>query len=304
MPTRDVAARAVAHSAVALEGVGIASQDKVLLAINNDGEGPGLVLTEAALEVAASATSHGPRGRMRLLRAIRELKPTTLVTTPCGAADFLARLHIEFLVDPQELGLRRLVLVGELTPARTYRHLADEFDVELRELWCDPTTGAALAHRDPDKETSFTTVEPGAITLAPLGSFMEWTVDGTPSGWVAPTDAGELAAPTNTVGDDVLVRGRWVSLRTIDQALRRIDGITGWTLEVARPGTLDQATLHVVLGRPTLLDNPMWAGRITDAIRGITPIHIGIEFHGDDHATPARVVDHRGHHLGEVRATL
>ena len=72
----------------------------------------------------------------------------------------------------------------------------------------------------------------------------------------------------------------------IDQALSRIDGITSWTLEISRPGTLDHVALHVVLGRATLVENPMWAGRIRDAVASITPIHVDIHFHDEANYAP------------------
>ena len=102
----------------ALEAVGVGPSDRVVLALNNDGANAGVLLARAAAHIAAAVASVGPRGRMRLLRAIRSVEPTTLVMTPCGAADLLARLHLEFLVDPQELGLRRLVVLGEIAEPR------------------------------------------------------------------------------------------------------------------------------------------------------------------------------------------
>jgi phenylacetate-CoA ligase len=302
----------------ALHAVGVGSSDRMVLALNNDGDAAGGLLARAAAGVAGAVASVGPRGRMRLLRAIRAVEPTTLVMTPCGAADLLARLHLEFLVDPQELGLRRLIVLGEIAGAGTYRHLEKEFDVDLSELWCDPWSGAALASRRPTRDGGFTAVRDDAVGLAPVdgaAGLVEWAVRPVwssqhadvhmRSGWVAPcADGTQLPAPVHTIGDHVLARGLWLSLPVIDQALRRIDGITSWTLELSRTGTLDHVELHVVLGRTTLVDNPMWAGRIRDAVAGVTPVHVDVHFH-DEAGYPHRdqVVDFRGHHLGARRSS-
>jgi hypothetical protein len=329
--TPAAAAEAARLTSETLKAAGIGPADRVLAGVNNDGDGAGPVLAQAVAGLARAVALVGPRGRMRLLRAIRAMRPTTLVATPCGASDLLARLHLEFLVDPQELGLRRLLLVGELVDDRTYRHLEAEFDVEVVETWCDPLFGVALAHRRPTAEPAFTPVRPDVVDLASLadddwaepgaGGPVEWAVRPlwldpdadlvVRSGWVSGGPAADgaagdvLPAPAHTVGEHVLVRGRWLSLAAIDRALSLIDGVSGWTLELSRPGTLDQAELHIVLGRPTLLDNPMWAGRIEDAVVGLTPISIAIHLHGPDDYVPAgRVRDHRGHHLGEDRRAV
>src|SRR5207249_11993573 len=55
----------------ALDAVGVGSSDRVVLALNNDGDAAGSLLARAAAGVAGAVASVGPRGRMRLLRAIR-----------------------------------------------------------------------------------------------------------------------------------------------------------------------------------------------------------------------------------------
>jgi phenylacetate-CoA ligase len=320
----DDHAQALLITRRAFEATGIGGRDRVLLAVSNDGDGPGPLMLQALGSLAEAAASVGPRGRMRILNAIRALRPTTLVMTPGGAADLLARLHLEFLVDPQELGLERLVVLGEIVPAPTYHHLAFEYDVELHELWCDPIFGVAVAHRQPIGSGGFTPVEPDAVALAALdhddfvtpgtGGWSEWVVRpvwsssisaALRSGWVAKNDDGPLPVPTHTVGEHLLVRGRWLSLGSVERAFKRIDGVVGWWLEVERTGTLDRVTMHVVLGRETLVNNPMWAGRIRETLRSLTPIDIETQVHGvEDDVASDRFVDRRGHHLGEVRSEI
>ena len=65
---------------------------------------------------------------MRLLAVLRALRPRVWVTTPQGALDLLARLYLEFNVDPMELDLEKIVLVGEIASAGAHRRL-------IRVLW-------------------------------------------------------------------------------------------------------------------------------------------------------------------------
>ena len=106
---------------------------------------------------------------MRQLATIEAVRATTLVATPTGAADFLARLHMEFLVDPLELELRRLVLAGEIADPVTYRHLAAEFGAAVSYLYLDPVFGVGLAAGDAtDSEVGLDPVQPGLLAAAPL----------------------------------------------------------------------------------------------------------------------------------------
>ena len=61
--------------------------------------------------------------------------------------DLLARLHLEFLLDPLDLGLRHIVLTGEIASRRTIRQLAGEFEAAVTEVYADPFSGGALAWR-------------------------------------------------------------------------------------------------------------------------------------------------------------
>ena len=114
-----------------------------------------------------------------------------------------------------------------------------------------------------------------------------------------------LPAPSHTVGDHILIRGRWLSLPRLRAVLSKIDGIGQWRLVVHRDGTLDAASLEVVFMRKTLIDNPMWRSRIADALHAVTPIAIGIDIAPEIAAEVAAPVieDRRGHHLVQQRAT-
>src|SRR5205085_1172328 len=103
-------------------------------------------------------------------------------------------------------------------------------------------------------------------------------------------DGGEgLPLPTGTIGDRVLVRGQWLSMRAVAGALRLIDGIDAWGIEVRREGTLDQVTLAVAFTRPSLAANPMWSGRLRDALYALTPVEITVDVREDAAAVGDRV---------------
>ncbi|NUP01607.1 MAG: hypothetical protein HOW59_27155, partial [Nonomuraea sp.] len=278
----------------------------------------------AAAQVARAAAAVGPRGRMRLHHALTALDATTLVATPTGAMDFLARLHLEFLLDPLDLGLEHVVLTGEIASKRTIGHLAAEFGCRVTEVLSSPFSGGALAFRTAE-DAPLTPLVDGLLTpasltkdapadpAAPLAElvltpFAHSTLGDAVlrTGYVVRPDGPEPPAPAHTVGDHVLVRGVWVSLPRIEKALSKIDGVTGWELGVHRQGTLDAAALTVSFGRASLIGNPMWKSRIEQAVRALTPITITVEVGQDVLETPVPgiVNDRRGHHLGRDRALV
>ena len=111
---------------------------------------------------------------------------------------------------------------------------------------------------------------------------------------------------SNTVGDHLLVRGRWLSLPLLRQALARIDGIAGWCVSAARgEGTLDKLTIQLAYERPSLVENPMWAGRAREAIAAVTPVEFALEtVLAAEGIARESVVDLRGHHPGLDRRAL
>lgn len=326
----DELTTAVDVAAQHLAAAGLRPTDRVVVALNNDGVAAGTMVALAAARVARAVVSAGPRGRMRLLRAIRGSGATALAITPTGGMDLLARLHIEFLVDPLDLGIERILLVGEIPSASCERQLAMEFGAEVGSVFCDPYFGVAVGHRAGGRLVA----TPEHLTLAPLAEDAAVTepVPGEPhelvlrptwsgplgathlrTGWVAietgerPGDgdpAESLPWPTATVGDRVLVRGQWVSMREVTAALRLIDGIEAWGLEVRRDGTLDKAVLRVAFDRPSLTQNPMWAGRLRESMNGLTPVDVEVEVVTDPSEISDRLVDHRGHHLGVDRSAV
>ena len=234
-------------------------------------------------------------------------------------ADFLARLHMEFLVDPLDLELRLLVLTGEIADARTYAHLAKEFGAEVVELFTDPVTSVPVAHRrparaeqldrDPSRDAASGATVPESHRTKEVSPRSRWCTTGTvrwPASGSGPAMSGRhrrdgsVAAPTHTVGDLVLLRGRWLSVAALTKALRAIDGISTWQLRIRRAGTLDAATVTVSFNRESLVTNQMWRGRIEQALSALTPVSIAIEVAPDvvEEVTPPSVVDERGIHLG------
>ncbi|MEU7987981.1 hypothetical protein AB0B56_24215 [Streptosporangium canum] len=316
------AERAGAYAA-ALEAAGVGATDRVVVALSGDGELAGAQWAQAAAEVARAAASVGPRGRLRLHHALDSLRATTLVITPTGAMDLLARLHLEFLLDPLDLGLRHIILTGEIASRRTMPHLAAEFEAEVTEVYCSPFTAVPLGWRS-SEPAPLTLFDPGSVGLAslekdeslvpPYAAGLAEVVVADPvagatlrTGQVVRLAAGDaVPAPEHTVGDHVLVRGVWLSLNRIERALGKIDGVSGWELGVSRQGTLDAATLTVTFNRESLVGNPMWKARVRQALQALTPITIDVEISPQASETALRGVvnDARGHHLGRDRTAI
>lgn len=326
------------RSAAVLTAAGVSAGRRVLVSLNSDGDLAGARLGEAIVETGASAAVVGPRGRMRTLATMRTLRPDVWVATPTGALDFLARLYLEFNVDPVELELGQILVVGEIPSPGTERRLADEFEAQVTNLYCDPIFSAVWAH---GSDGRWSTIGSEGLALAELESdtrvapatataISAATAGSTGSGgkggglseivicpdWPGPFSGqtirtGQLLGRgssffSNTIGDHVLVRGRWLSIPLLRQALARIDGIAGWCVTVSRgEGTLDKLTIQLAYERPSLVENPMWTGRAREAIAAVTPVEFALETElaGEGVAREA-VVDRRGHHLGLDRGQL
>ncbi|MEV4806636.1 hypothetical protein AB0K18_42135 [Nonomuraea sp. NPDC049421] len=299
-----------ARTARALRAAGVGERDRVVVAL---AEPAGSLWAAAAAEVAEAGAAVGPRGRMRLHHALTALRATTLVATPTGAMDFLARLHLEFLLDPLDLGLRTIVLTGEIASKRTMGHLAHEFGARVTEVLASPFGGAALAWRAAEQDP----LTPLADDLLALASPAEDVlIESGPAELVLTTPDAVLrtglvalapgAFPAHTVGEHVLVRGLWLALPRLEKALSRIDGVTGWELAVSRQGTLDTAALTVTFGRESLIGNPMWKARIEESVRALTPISVAVEIAPkvSEAPAPGTVNDLRGHHLGRDRSLI
>jgi hypothetical protein len=310
------------------ERAGLAKNDRVLFAIGQDGAS---VLIQAIAPLVSGVALAAPEGRLRLLTTIRALKPTVLVATPCGAADFLARLYMEFNVDPVELDLHKIILLGEIASPGVVKRVGKEFEAEVAQLYCDPIFGAALACRKKGGDWEF--AEDGALGLAALDrdEILAETIvpaaDGSPlelvlrpvwsaalkdaairTGEVVAGSASDAGLFNHTVGEHVLVRGRWISLPLLRRQLALIDGISGWTLTVDRGDrTLDSASISIVFERETLVSNPMWKSRIQQALGVVTPVRIDVTtelLNPDTPAAKESVADLRKHHLGVGRARI
>jgi phenylacetate-CoA ligase len=305
-----------------LEKAGLAKNDRVLFAVAQDGSPSVGLLAQAAASLTASVAVTAPRGRLRLLSTIRALKPNVLVTTPCGAADFLARLYMEFNVDPVELDLTKIVLVGEIASHGVGKRIGKEFEADLAELYCDPVFGAALAAR---RGSGWELADDHVLALGALGSdeILHEGVSGEGelllrpawsaslsaavirTGQVIKGDAGDAGLFNHTVGEHVLARGQFVSLALLRRQLALIDGIARWTLTIDRGDrTLDNLLLTVSFDRETLVTNPMWKGRIQQAVSAATPLHVEVAtelFAPESGGEKEAVIDLRGHHLGVAR---
>lgn len=308
------------YSSATWAQAGIKSGDRVLVSTVQEGGFPVATTADVLAPLCSGVTYASPRGRLRLLHTIKAFKPTVWVTTPCAALDFLARLYMEFNVDPFELGIEHIVLVGEVASSGAHKRLADEFESVVTDLYCDPIFGAAFALRSKGEMQSGT---PDVLALA---SLTEDAIVSTQ--WDAPGNAeivltlnqidalnnfvvrtGHVFSPDqtvgsfhHTVGDRLLARGRWISLPLMSKSLKLIDGLQNWQLQVERgEGTLDRITLKMGLNRESLIDNPMWSARIREAIAAVTPLAITVETYylsPDDPQPEGLVVDLREHHLG------
>lgn len=314
-----------ARSAATLSAAGVRAGQRVLVSLNGEGDLAASLLADALVELGASAAVVGPRGRMRTLAAIRALRPEVWVTTPTGALDLLARLYLEFNVDPIELELGRILVVGEIPSPGTGRRLAAEFEAELVGLYCDPIVGGVWGQ---GREGRFAIAEPTVLgraelahdaladagTSAPAELVLRPDWDGPLAGCTIRTgqvvlpagDAGSADGSSlfqRTVGEHLLVRGRWLSLPLLRRALAGIDGVAGIGVEVERgEGTLDKLTIRLAFERPSLVENPMWAARAREAIAAITPVEFTVATALADEETPREaILDRRGHHLGVDR---
>ncbi|MCT9934031.1 hypothetical protein N5079_27855 [Planotetraspora sp. A-T 1434] len=303
-------------TASALRSAGVAERDRVVVAL---AEPYGALWASAAAEVAEAAAPVGPRGRLRLHHALMSVGATTLVITPTGAMDFLARLHLEFLLDPLDLGLRHIVLTGEIASRGTLGQLAGEFDASVSEILASPYSGAALGWRasetaplTPSESLRLASLDKDEILDAPYPEgAAELVVTRGDSvlrtGQVGRVTTPDLVpAPEHTVGDHVLIRGVWLALPRLEKALAKIDGVATWELTISRPGTLDAATLTVTFNRAALVGNPMWKARIRESLKATTPVAITVEVAPGvaEASRPGTVNDLRGQHLGRDRTAI
>lgn len=309
-----------AVSRAALAGAGLGPRDRVLIALNQPGSIAVAQLARAAAPLVASVAVTGAAGRLRLLNTIRALKPNALVCTPCGAADFLARLYMEFNIDPLELGLEKILMAGEIASPGTPGRIAKEFEVDLAQLYLDPLCGAALAWR---KGAAWKVAGEGRLALASVGRDEIVAEDAAGdaagelvlrqgdrilrTGQVVAGARGDAGFFNHTVGDHVLVRGRWLSLPLLRRQLSLVDGIASWTLTIDRGSrTLDAARLEIGFERETLVTNKMWKSLVEQAVAAVTPIQVEVttEYTEKGARPPERVQDARGHHLGLKRAEV
>ncbi|MDA2808064.1 phenylacetate--CoA ligase family protein [Nocardiopsis suaedae] len=307
---------------------GVAWGDRVAVALSAEGDQTGALVAESAANAGGRTAVLGPRGRMRSHAAMRAMDATVLVATPCGAADLLARLHMEFQADPLDLGLRRILLAGEIAPDALRRRLAAEFGAEVGDLFIDPLLQVPVAYRPFGTEGAdgFEAALSGTIGLAPLDADTVYEPpypagtaeivtlpDWRPkfhgmvvrTGFTAEPAAGATAVPvpSGTVGERVLVRGRWLPLPRLERELARVDGIGAWELRVSRPGTLDLAELRVAFSRASLIGDRMWTARIEQALASFSPVRIAVvvEDEARDEGGAGRLTDERGHHLARDR---
>lgn len=289
-----------------LVSIGIREDDGVVAALNSDGAGVGVVWSEAASLVAHRSCAIGVRGGTRLSSILESLGATVLVSTPSFVRNLGVRTR-QIGSDPREFGLRSIVLTGEIVADQQIRSIEEMFDARVAEVWSDPIFGAALAHRGPD-DPVFSPVRPALVSTAPVssvdeprgsGSRVEWVVDPVwcralegvriRTGFVGVDDVA-LPTPTNTIGDHVLVRGRWLSHSHLTAVLAGM-GVDRWQLEIGAGLGSDVATLRFE-GDHRERDVRA-ATDLVSAVRiEVLPVPTG------SIGSSGRILDHRGQHLG------
>lgn len=297
MSSADVdAARGI--TATCLAAAGLIDSDRVVVALNNDGAGVGVLWSEAAAQICAAATVTRPDGTRRLLGRLAAADATALICTPTAArqlADFVTR-------DPDaDPGVRRVVLVGEIVGRTDAATIRRSLRCLVSEVWPDPVFGVALAWRDALTSTSFRRGDPRLISTAPITeTAAEWIVHprwaeqlggiSYRSGVVsASSDPSVLDRPRWTTGDQLLVRGRWFSCGSLERTLDSL-GIHDWQLRIERQEAAERIELVV--------DDPTPIAPIAEALRAITPLRVEVR-HAQLPERAARLHDARGHHLDQ-----
>lgn len=287
-------ARAI--TAACLAAAGLLDSDRVVVALNSDGAGVGVLWSEAASRVCAAATVTRPDGTRRLLGRLVAADATALVCTPTAARQIVDVVTAERSLAPC---LRRIVLVGEIVEGPEASALAAALGCLVSEAWPDPVFGVALAWRDALTNTSFRRVEPSVLSVEMVSSSTgEWIVHplwcedlrgiSYRSGIVsASTDPSVLDKPRWTTGDNLLARGRWLSFGSLEQVLDQF-GVERWQLQVRRHGAGEQIELVV--------EGPSSTTRIEEALRAITPLRVDVR-QGHVAERAPRLHDERGHHI-------
>ena len=289
-------------TATCLEAAGVRDHDRVVVALNSDGAGVGVLWSEAAASICAAATVTRPDGTRRLLGRLAAASASTLVCTPTAARQLADAVANEPDLDPH---LRRIILVGEIVGRPDTNSIATALNCLLSEVWPDPIFGVALAWRDALTTTSFRRVDATLVDCAPItASAAEWVVHphwcddlsgiSYRSGLVsASSDPNVLDRPRWTRGDHLLVRGRWFSCGSLERTLDHL-AVRHWQLRVRRYGAGEQIELIVDDTAPT-------AG-LDSALRAITPLRVDITHDRLPDNAP-RLHDERGHHLDQPFTT-
>lgn len=287
-------ARAI--TARCLRAAGIVEDDRVVVALNSDGAGVGVLWSGAAANVGTAATSARPNGARRLLGRLLAADASALICTPTAARQLAHTVADEPDLDPQ---LRRVVLVGELIDRAEAVALASMLRCLVSEVWPDPVFGVALAWRDALTAASFRRVDPALLSTVPHGdAAAEWVVhpqwckelhgisyrSGVVSARSTPV---ALDRPRWTTGDQLLVRGRWLSCRSLERTLDRL-GVTRWQLRISRYRMGERIEL--------IVSHPAPRRGIESALAAVTPLRLDVRCKPLPSAAP-RLVDRRGHHL-------
>lgn len=299
---RDITAETLATA-------GIDSDDRVIVALNADGAGVAVKWSEAASLIGQAAFLASPKDPARIAHLAGITRATTLVTTPTVAARLLR--HCRASGWPAGWQIRRLFVTGEINTDRDLARLHAAFDAAVTEIWCDPIFGLALASRRCGTgQRDFIATRPNVladIAIDPArcsgNRLREWVVlpvwsaalrhHAVLTGVAGPEERGaRLPRPCHTVGDHLLLRGRWIHAGRFATHLDDALGEQGWSLVIERGLSGDRARLL------TLRLSSSELAAVEDAMRRYVPVRIGRQTVSASELPPQRILDFRGQHLG------
>lgn len=294
-------------TAETLGSAGLRQRDRAVIALNMEGACVGANWAESVSQVALLSVAAPVHRPLRIADTIDAISADVLITNATTAWR-MARAIRWTGRDPADLQLRLLVLTGEIVRRSDLNRLGTTFHANVVETWSDPLFGVALAVGEAGPDYSrFTVVRPGILDTTPVtaapGSpvrfpVREWTFVPTwcdrlngyavRTGIAGPPSRRRALEQRWTIGNNLLVRGRWLDLQVLNQMACNA-GFAIWSLEVTRGLNSDRATVLL----PAINDTRSMAQQLASL-----PIRIDIRTLPPPAVPTRRVIDRRRQHLG------